>query len=809
MRDAFNIEPLEARRLLTALPAGFAESLVTDDVQLPTAMAVAPDGRVFVAEQGGALRVIKNGQLLPAPFTTVNVNLTGERGLIGVVLDPAFSSNGYVYVYYTPSGSTANRVSRFTAAGDLAAAGSERELFRLDATGSEAQIHQGGAMHFGTDGKLYVATGDHGGRTRVQLLTNQVGKILRINPDGSIPSDNPFFNQTTGKNKAIWAVGLRNPFTFAVQPGTGRMFINDVGENTWEEINEGRAGANYGWPDTEGMTTDPRFDAPVYAYHHTEGKAIVGGTFYNPPAGAASPFPSAYVGDYLFMDHTSRYIKRLDTAGNAVSSFADRIVGKPVDIDVAPDGGIYYLTRQVLNVSEAAVYRVHYTGSSAPGISAHPSSLTVPVGQPATFTVSATGAGTLSYQWQRDGQNIAGATGPGYTLAPAALADSGAQFRATVTNASGSVTSNAATLTVTSNRAPSASITSPSSGTRYSGGSVINFGGAGTDPEDGALPAGAYTWRVDFHHDDHTHPFVSAYSGQTGGSFTVPRIGELSPDVWYRIHLTVRDSDGLTHSSFKDVLPLKGTLTLASSVPGLRLALDGTPVTTPHSVAGVAGITRTLSAPHRQVLDGVTYGFIRWSGGGARTRDIAFPSSGRTYTAVYRPVLGAARTLAATADAYVRDGDGAARNYGADGQLLVKSASSAGLNRHAYLKFDLGSLGGIGSATLRLFGRLNDASASAGVLSGVFAASDAAWTESGLTWNSRPSIGATPLASVRVSAAAAQWYEVDLTGYLREQKAAGQTSVTLVLKNLADTNATVGFNSDEAASNRPQLVVTA
>ena len=804
-----NVEPLEPRRLFTTLPSGFAETLVTDGVELPTSMAFAPDGRLFVTEQGGKLRVVRNGQLLSTPFLNVNVNLTGERGLLGVAVDPNFSSNGYVYVYYTPAGSTANRVSRFTASGDVAAAGSERELFRLDATGSEAQIHQGGALHFGADGKLYVSTGDHGGRTRVQLLTNQVGKILRINPDGSIPTDNPFYNQATGKNRAIWAVGLRNPFTFAVQPGTGRIFINDVGENTWEEINEGRAGANYGWPDTEGHTTDPRFDDPLYAYHHTEGKAIVGGTFYNPPAGAGAPFPSFYTGDYLFMDHTSRYIKRLDTANNSVSSFADRIVGKPVDIDVGPDGSVYYLTRRVENVSSAAVYRIRYTGSGAPSISSHPSSRTVPVGQSTTFTVSATGTGTLSYHWQRDGVNIPGATGSSYTLASPAMTDNGAQFRAVVSNASGSATSNAATLTVTDNRAPTASITSPSSGTRYSGGSVINFGGNGTDPEDGTLPASAYTWRVDFHHDDHTHPFMAAFSGQTGGSFTVPRTGELSPDVWYRIHLTVRDSDGLTHSTFKDVLPLTGTLTLASSVPGLKLTLDGTPVTAPHTVTGVAGLTRTISAPMRQTLHGITYGFIKWMGGGDRTRELSFPSISRTYTAVYRPVITGEQVLSPSADAYVRDGDGAANNYGNDGQLLLKSSDAVGVNRVSFLRFDIGSLATIGTARLRLFGRFNDAISTASVLAGVFAASDTSWSESGLTWNNQPAIGTTPLASARVTAAAATWYDLDVSEYLRQQKAAGRSSVTLVLKTLATTKATVGFNSGEAASNQPQLVVTA
>src|SRR3954452_17539588 len=189
------VESLETRRLFTELPTGFAQSMVAQGFDSPTSMVVAPDGRVFVAEQPGRLRVIKDGQLLSRPFVTVDTAQVGERGLVGVELDPNFESNGYVYVYYTAGTSTDNRVSRFTANGDVAAAGSEKVLFQLDVTGFEASIHQGGGLHFGKDGKLYISVGDQGGRNRTQKLDNQVGKILRINSDGTIPADNPFYNQ--------------------------------------------------------------------------------------------------------------------------------------------------------------------------------------------------------------------------------------------------------------------------------------------------------------------------------------------------------------------------------------------------------------------------------------------------------------------------------------------------------------------------------------------------------------------------------------------------------------------------------------
>jgi glucose/arabinose dehydrogenase len=250
------------------LPAGFTETQVATGLAAPTAMAFAPDGRLFVAEQGGRLRVIKNGALLSAPFVSLTVDSAGERGLLGVAFDPSFASNQYVYVYYTTATSPVhNRVSRFTAVGDVAAPGSEVVVLELDNL-STATNHNGGAIHFGPDGALYVAVGDNGNGSNAQTLSNRLGKMLRINRDGTIPTTNPFYSTATGANRAIWALGLRNPFTFTFQPGSSRLFINDVGEATWEEIDDGVAGANYGWPVTEGPTSDPRFRSPIYWYGH-------------------------------------------------------------------------------------------------------------------------------------------------------------------------------------------------------------------------------------------------------------------------------------------------------------------------------------------------------------------------------------------------------------------------------------------------------------------------------------------------------------------------------------------------------------
>src|SRR5262249_44856353 len=131
-----------------------------------------------------------------------------------------------------------------------------------------ATQHNGGALAFGPDGKLYVAIGDNLTSENAQDLTSIKGKILRIDPDGGIPTDNPFYPMHTGLSRTIWALGFRNPFTVEFQRSTGRFFANDVGLSTWEEIDEVVRGGNYGWPTVEGPSMDPQFVAPLYTYPH-------------------------------------------------------------------------------------------------------------------------------------------------------------------------------------------------------------------------------------------------------------------------------------------------------------------------------------------------------------------------------------------------------------------------------------------------------------------------------------------------------------------------------------------------------------
>src|SRR5919112_1778290 len=222
------VSPIGPAQGAVTLPSGFTQSPVVGGLTGPTDMEFAPDGRLFVAEQAGRVRIAKtNGTLVTFLDISLKVDSTGERGLLAVAFDPNFSTNHYVYLHYTQKATSTtsvhNRVVRVTASGDRAVAGSEKLIFRLN--NQDDPHHMGGALDFGADGKLYISTGDNvGGNT--QTLQNLLGKMLRINKDGTIPTGNPFYASATGNNRAIWALGLRNPFKFAVQPGTGTIFIN-------------------------------------------------------------------------------------------------------------------------------------------------------------------------------------------------------------------------------------------------------------------------------------------------------------------------------------------------------------------------------------------------------------------------------------------------------------------------------------------------------------------------------------------------------------------------------------------------------
>jgi len=333
--------PRAGDRITGALHRGVVEHVVADSLDSPVSMAIAPDGRVFVCEQSGRLRVVRDGRLLARPFVTVPTVAFQEEGLLGVAFDPQFAKNHRVFICYTALTPTRHNVIAWYVAHGDTAAGEGTIVYEFD-THAEHQ-HVGGALRFGRDGTLYATSGESGDGTRSHSLASTAGKIVRIHRDGRIPRDNPFPSETRGRHGAIWARGFRNPFAFDIHPRTGRMLVNDVGGDRFEEVNEAKRGADYGWPIAEGPIHQEPYVDPLHAYGHDDGCAITGGTFYAP---AKPLLGDEWRDGYFFSEYCANEIRWLSPWKPAVMvRYGRTSVPGPVDLRVHSDGSLWYLAR--------------------------------------------------------------------------------------------------------------------------------------------------------------------------------------------------------------------------------------------------------------------------------------------------------------------------------------------------------------------------------------------------------------------------------------------------------------------------------
>ncbi|MCB9851939.1 MAG: PQQ-dependent sugar dehydrogenase [Phycisphaerales bacterium] len=424
-------------------------------------MCITPDGRIFIGMQDGRILIWKEGQgLLPTPFHTLAVSNDGaEGGLIGMALDPDFATTGFVFVHYTQFNSasdTPQKVTRISASAenpDIAAPNSEITVFEFQH--EMYYRHNAGGIRFGPDGKLYVAIGDKQTLSS-QSLQDYLGKILRLNKDGSIPNDNPTTfhavqGSTTGPYRAIWAIGLRNPFRFAFDSESGRMLINDVGVESWEEIDEGGPGRNYGWPATEGdfdSASFPGFSRPVFAYPHganpsnpwVRGNAILAGAFYEP---SVCTFPPEYYGKYFFSDFR---LFVLDPASNQASLFSN-LLGGCTDLHVDDQG------RLVMIPMIGRLIRLEYTDPLPPVVVRQPEPKIVCNGDAATVNLVVSTSLPVTYQWQHNGipivdtLGIAGSQTRELTIASIQPVHSG-NYSCVITNAYGQTETSLVTIAV-------------------------------------------------------------------------------------------------------------------------------------------------------------------------------------------------------------------------------------------------------------------------------------------------------------------------------------------------------------------------
>ncbi len=639
-------------------PAGFESQTLIIGLDQPDALAFTPDGRMLITERTGAIKIVQPGatQVDATPLLTLaNINTDqGERGLVGITLDPNFATNGYFYIFYTANSPLRDRVSRFTASGNTTVPGSELVVWQDNV--DSGFWHHGGNVAFGPDGKLYISTGDHYDQTAgsnhvSQRLDSYHGKILRINSDGTIPTDNPFYDGAGPNLDAIWALGLRNPFRFSFDPPTGRMYIGDVGSNSTtssiEELNLGVAGANYGWPICEGTCSTPGMTNPFFSYPHAGLDAcIIAGFVYH-----STQFPADYQNSFFYGDYAQRWIKRLtfDANGNITGNLnfepTDGSVYGPygdiVDLKMGPDGALYYPDIQLDNngniTGPGTVRRIVYLNANNPPVinsaSASPTSGPGPT-LGVNFTASASDADNdpLTYTWD---------FGDGITTTVANTAHTylaKGPYTARLTVSDGKVQTFSNPIYITVGSRPVATVTMPISGTIFRAGDVINFSGVATDADSTLTPAN-YSWTVIFHHENHIHPAAGPIIG-TSGTYTIPVTGhDFTGNTSFEFILNVTDSDGLLGSSSTIIYPDKVNLTYDTNPTGLGLSYNQeTNVTTLFTRDTLIGFNNTLGAPLQQTVNGVMYNFLSWSDGGAATHVITAPATAQTYVAQYQAI---------------------------------------------------------------------------------------------------------------------------------------------------------------------------
>ena len=528
----------------TQLPAGFQEELEVYGLNLPTAAEYAPDGRLFILEKGGRIRIFKNGSLLKKPFLVLGVDSFIERGLLGIAFDPNFLKNHYIYIYRTTPGSDPkNQVERYTATGDVAQLTSRKVL--VSGINSDAGFHNAGWLRFGPDGKLYISTGDGGvHQDYAQDHGSLNGKILRINPDGTIP-DNPFVS-VPGARGEVWAYGLRNPWRFAIHPVSGFLAIGDVGENAYEEMNAGVRGGNYGWPDVEGPTPGQQYLPPAYSYSHVAGGAsIVAGVFYT-----GMRYPGKFQNQLFFTDYVQGFIKvlRFQPNGSATAENFATGLGSPVHMLLSPDGSLLYVS---LNRGE--IRRIRYVGgrNRPPVAEAHISRRAGPLPLAVRFASDGTfdpDGDALTYHWDF-GDGFSAET----PVAVHTYANAGVYYSVlTVRDNHGGFANSQSFRITAGNNAPEVRILQPVAGRTVRPGQTVNFAGRATDPEDGSVSPQNLLWTIKLYHNEHTHPFLNGVHGLTG-SFTVPIEVHGEGNLFFRIQLRATDSAGLSNSAFVDV----------------------------------------------------------------------------------------------------------------------------------------------------------------------------------------------------------------------------------------------------------------
>ena len=531
-------------------------------------------------------------------------------------------------------------------------------------------------------GEALTAPTARGGALRAQTLTGvgtthtYDGSILRVDPDtGAALPDNPLVGGDDPIDDRVIAHGLRNPYRMASRPGTGELWVGDVGWGTWEEVNRITSPTdpvveNFGWPCYESNeqqstyltvgldactglydgTLSSSVTSPYYAYPHGAvpdsdhcgtdmGASVTGLSFYD-GSGSGDDYPAAYDGALFFGDYARRCIWAMLPGTSGVpdpTTVRTMVVGaNVVDLETGPGGDIYWV-----DIIEGSIGRLSYVGASIPpqaSLTVTPDNGPLPLAVQLDGTHSVAGAGVsggLTYAWDLDGDG-AYDDGTGATTSHTYSVAGDVTVGLRVTNSNG-LSDVASTVVHAGNSRPVPVISSPTAGALWDADQVLDLSGTATDAEDGAVAASTYTWQVNLHHcssatDCHVHP-LQTISGQPSTSIVAPNH---EYPAYLMLTLTVTDSTGLSGSASLRLDPRTIDVQFATAPSGLLLGVGSRTQATPFTQRVIAGSHLTVAALTPQTSGGTPYGFSSWSDGGARVHDITLTQPA-TYTASYVP----------------------------------------------------------------------------------------------------------------------------------------------------------------------------
>lgn len=641
---------------------GMQHQLLLDQVSNPTSVAVLPDNRMLVATLGGVIFITSPIDQPPLDLSIYmalsNINFTAEHGLAELVLDPDFANNNYFYIYYSTFANK-NRVSRFIHHDSVADLSDEFVVWETVTPFSDC-CHTGGALNITPDGKIMLAVGDDFTPTLAQSTSSPYGKVHRFNTDGTVPTDNPYYDATpglfnaNGALKTIYSMGLRSPFRGAYDAVNSRFYVSEVGGNdiniSWEDLHLCTPAANFGWPDCgdggrgpAGDCINAAFSDPVFTYQHNGvGASIMAGFVYDGPM-----FGPAYEGKLFYADYVRNWIRCLTLAPNG-AVIGDEVFLDPdsmggvepqsvVKLLQGPDGSLLYVSfADGIGGLTGSVHRIFIAPDYSPvcgAITATPQSdpgptvqvqfnaaATDPEGQPLTYTWAfGDGSGTFVGAAQTHTYNGEGV------------------YDAIVVVSDGNSSTVCEAPMITIGVPPAVQIISPADGSFFQAGQVVEFTAFATDDE--PVPPMNYDWTVQFLHDAHTHPEAGSSGGATF-DLVVPNDGHgFSGNTWYRVTVTVTDADGISASTSVEVFPQKVQLAMQTVPDGMEMIVEGLPLIAPSVLDHAVGSKLVVSVPlSTQCVNGVNYAFSGWSDGGALTHEYTVGASNATLTAFFTPV---------------------------------------------------------------------------------------------------------------------------------------------------------------------------